>query len=445
MSAASVNSRLRQLLAAPGLVRALAPHDAYTARLAEQAGAELLFLGGFGMAASALGLPDLGLATLSEMTEVVRRIADRAPVPLIADGDTGHGGLPNVARTVREFERAGAAGILLEDQQFPKRCGHFAGKSVIPARDMVDKLRAALDARVDPNFVIIARTDARAVEGLDAALERQHLYAATGVDLGFVESPCSLDELARIGREAPLPQLANMLVGGATPIVDAATLAALGFKIVVDPLLTLAATGWAVRRATQAYLTTGRVDAFPGERLTFDEIKQVLGVTEILEIERKVAEAATAPWHEASWIARSQFLLDSFRHWLGRDLIPRGGTARDEARRLFEAPRVIVAHGVEADPLLNYANRRALALWETDLASLVGTPSRLTAEPVAREDRERLLVETRRHGYVDHYEGVRISRTGRRFRVRNALVWNLIDAAGTYAGQAATFDEWTEL
>lgn len=445
MSVPTVTARLRQLLAAPEIVRAHAPHDAFTARVVEDAGGEVLFLGGFGMAASALGLPDLGLATLSEMTETVRRIANQTRIPLIADGDTGHGGLPNVARTVRDFERAGAAGILLEDQQFPKRCGHFAGKSVIPAREMVDKLRAALDARVDPQFVIIARTDARAVEGLDAALDRMHRYAETGVDLGFVESPRSLDELARIGREAPLPQLANMLVGGATPIVPAATLAEFGFKIMVDPLATLAATGWAVRRATQAYLATGRVDSIPDERLSFDEIKRVLGLTEILDVERRVSEAATAPWQDGLWIERSQLLLNSFRRWLGRELIPRGGTARDESRRLYEYPVVVVAHGVEADPLLNYANRQALALWETDLPSLLGTPSRLTAEPVARDDRQRLLEETRRNGYVDRYEGVRVARTGRRFRVRNAIVWNLVDAAGALVGQAATFDQWVEL
>lgn len=444
MRSSSINTpaRLRELLTRPGILRALAPHDVFSARLVEEAGCDLLFLGGFGMAASTLGFPDLGLATLTEMTEAVRRMSDRVQTPLIADGDTGHGDLRNVARTVREFERAGAAGILLEDQRFPKRCGHFAGKDVIPADDMVAKLRVALDARHDPNFVILARTDARAVEGIDAALDRLARYADVGVDLGFVEAPQSVAELERVGREAPVPQLANMLVGGATPLLTAEELERLGFKIVVDPLLTLAAAGWAVRQAAEAYLRTGRADASADERLTFDQMKRTLGLERILADERRATDVADAAWQSPAWIARTQVLLDSFRRWLGRDLIPRGGTPKDEARRLYEARRVVVAHGVESDPLLNYANRQALELWETDLPALLGTPSRLTAEPVAREERQRLLDLTRSQGYVDQYAGVRISRTGRRFRVQDAIVWNLVDAAGTFAGQAATFDAW---
>src|SRR5438128_8518377 len=165
----SSTQRLRQLLREPGVIRSLGAHDVFTARLVEAAGLETVFLGGFGTAASSFGWPDVGLVTLTEMTDAVRRMAGRVRIPVVADGDTGHGDLHNVQRTVREFERAGAAGILLEDQVAPKRCGHFQGKQVIPAADMVVKLRAALDARSDPDFVIVARTDARAVEGIDAA------------------------------------------------------------------------------------------------------------------------------------------------------------------------------------------------------------------------------------------------------------------------------------
>src|SRR5436309_7537956 len=213
--------RLRELLNQPGVVRSLGAHDVFTARLIEAAGLETVFVGGFGVAASVLGLPDVGLLTLTEMADAVRRMAARVAIPVVADGDTGHGDLHNVARTVCEFERAGAAGVLLEDQVTPKRCGHFAGKQVIPADEMVLKFRAALDARRDPDFVIIARTDARAVEGIDGAIARVNRYAATGADVCFIEAPQSQHELERIPRDVKHPLLVNMLTGGATPISPA--------------------------------------------------------------------------------------------------------------------------------------------------------------------------------------------------------------------------------
>src|ERR1700747_3243896 len=161
----STTRRLRELLGAPGnVIRSLGAHDVFTARLVEAAGLETVFLGGFGTSASLLGLPDVGFITLSEMAGAVRRMALRVAIPVVADGDTGHGDLHNVVRTVREFEKAGAAGVLLEDQVTPKRCGHFKGKQVIPTGEMILKLRAALSARRDPDFIIVARTDARAVE-----------------------------------------------------------------------------------------------------------------------------------------------------------------------------------------------------------------------------------------------------------------------------------------
>lgn len=149
-----------------------------------------------------------------------------------------------------------------------------------------------------------------------------------------------------------------------------------------------------------------------------------------------------APWLQHGWVAHTRLLLDSFRRWLGRDLISRTGTAVDQARELFLTPFVVVSHGVEADPILSYGNRAALELWEFDIATLLKTPSRLTAEPAERDDRARLLERTTRQGYADDYEGVRISRTGRRFRIRRAIVWNLIDAREMPVGQAATFGEW---
>src|SRR2546425_3227291 len=211
--------RFRELLEQPGIIRSLGAHDVFTARLIEAAGLETVFLGGFGTSASLLGLPDVGLITLTEMAGAVRRMAQRVRIPVVADGDTGHGDLHNVVRTVREFEQAGAAGILLEDQVMPKRCGHFQGKQVIAAEEMVLKLRAALDARRDPDFVIVARTDARAVEGIDAAISRVNHYGAAGADVCFIEAPQTREELERIPREVAKPLLVNMLTGGVTPIL----------------------------------------------------------------------------------------------------------------------------------------------------------------------------------------------------------------------------------
>jgi 2,3-dimethylmalate lyase len=275
------NQRLRELLVGQQIIRSFAPHDVFTARILEDAGIELLFLGGFGVSASVLGIPDVGLTTLTEMTEAVRRMSDRLSVPLIADGDTGHGDLHNVARTVRDFERAGASGMLLEDQVAPKRCGHFSGKQVIPSDEMLDKLKTALDTRDDPDFVIIARTDARAVEGLDAAVERACRYGEAGADVCFVEAPQSADELATIARDVPYPQLANMLPGGVTPILSADELQQLGFRIMVDPVGTLLATGHVVRKLAEAMLNEGRVDQLSSQMLGFDEVKQLLGLDEI--------------------------------------------------------------------------------------------------------------------------------------------------------------------
>jgi len=274
--------QLQSLLARPGIIRSLAPHDAFTARIMEQAGIELLFLGGFGASASGFGLPDLSLLGLAEMAEAARRIIAAVSIPVIVDGDTGHGGIANVIRTVREFERAGAAGMLLEDQVFPKRCGHFSGKQVVPVDEMLAKLDAALQARRDRDFVIIARTDARAIEGLEAAIERANRYAAQGADVCFVEAPQSREELEKIARSIPKPQLANMLVGGATPICSADELAAMGFKIVVSPVESLAITGFAVRQLARAMLDEGRVDGLADRMFSFAELKSILQVDDFL-------------------------------------------------------------------------------------------------------------------------------------------------------------------
>jgi 2-methylisocitrate lyase-like PEP mutase family enzyme len=276
--------RFRELLSKPGIIRSLGAHDVFTARLIEAAGLETVFLGGFGASASLLGLPDVGFITLSEMADAVRRMAQRVDIPVVADGDTGHGDLHNVVRTVREFERAGAAGVLLEDQVTPKRCGHFQGKHLISTADMVLKLRAALDARRDADFVVIARTDARAVAGIDDAIERANRYAEAGADVCFIEAPESRHELERIPREVRPPLLVNMLSGGVTPILTVEELERLGYKIAVCPIETLLVAGKAIQRLIQALFARGRADLPADEMMTFAEVKQVLGLDEVLKL-----------------------------------------------------------------------------------------------------------------------------------------------------------------
>lgn len=276
-------SRLRELLGRPGVIRSLGAHDVFTARLIEAGGLETVFLGGFGTSASLLGQPDIGLITMTEMADAVRRMALGVRIPVVADGDTGHGDLHNVVRTVREFEQAGAAGILLEDQVTPKRCGHFGGKQLISTEEHVLKLKAALDARRNSDFVIIARTDARAVEGIDGAIARAQCYAEAGVDVCFIEAPTSVAELERIPREVPRPLLVNMLTGGVTPILPVEELGRMGYKIVVCPIESLLVTAVAMRRLIEALVKTGRVDQVEG-MISFADVKGLLGLDELLGI-----------------------------------------------------------------------------------------------------------------------------------------------------------------
>jgi 2-methylisocitrate lyase-like PEP mutase family enzyme len=284
----AMTGQLRKLLNGPTVIRSLGAHDVFTARLIEVAGLETVFLGGFGTSASLLGLPDVGFITLSEMADAVRRMALRVNIPVVADGDTGHGDLHNVVRTVREFERAGAAGALIEDQVTPKRCGHFAGKQIIPADEMVLKLKAALAARTDPDFVIVARTDARAVEGIDGAITRANRYGAAGADVCFIEAPQSRAELEQIPRAVRYPLLVNMLSGGVTPILTVDELGQLGYKIVVCPIETLLVAGKAVQRLIESLMTRGRCDLPATEMMTFADVKKVLGLDDVMGLREKL-------------------------------------------------------------------------------------------------------------------------------------------------------------
>lgn len=225
--------KLKSLLARRAAVTVPGAANAMFARVIEDLGFEAAYVTGAGVANMYLGAPDIGLTTMSEVAEAVTAISDAVSLPIIVDADTGFGNAVNMVRTVRAFERAGAAGIQIEDQVFPKKCGHFNGKDVIPRDEMVQKIRAAVDARRDHNLQIIARTDAAAIEGFDRAIERARAYVEAGADATFVEAPTSIDQLARIPGELAVPQVANIVFGGRTPDPGRAKLADMGFSIVL--------------------------------------------------------------------------------------------------------------------------------------------------------------------------------------------------------------------
>lgn len=257
--------------------------DALSAKLAERAGFELLFVSGFAVAGTQLGEPDFGLLTQTEVLEAARRIVRAVRVPVIVDGDTGHGGPLNVQRIIRELVEIGAAGMLLEDQVWPKRCGHMQGKEVIRAEEHVQKIRAAVEARAGASFTILGRTDARAPLGLDEAIRRGRIYREAGADLIFIEAPQSRDEIARIGREVPGPLMANMVEGGRTPILGQAELRELGFEYVVYPLTGLLAASRAMERAFAELVKTGVSADDATSKMGFDEFTGIVGLDEKYE------------------------------------------------------------------------------------------------------------------------------------------------------------------
>lgn len=281
----SLRARLRRgdILVAPGV------YDALTARLAEAAGFEALYLSGAAVAYARLGLPDIGLASATEMAETLALIRDRTALPIVVDADTGFGNALNARRTLSVYERAGAGALQVEDQSFPKRCGHLRDKTLIPAAEMAGKIAAMADARRSEETLIIARTDAIAVEGLDPALERAEAYLAAGADMLFVEAPRSAEELADIARAfaGRAPVMANMVEGGATPITGADDLQALGFSLVIFPggivraLLRTAEDYYASLRAT------GSNAAFAERMHDFPRLNERLGTAGMLERGRR--------------------------------------------------------------------------------------------------------------------------------------------------------------
>ena len=281
---AKATKQFRELMEKPGVIRTLGAHDTLTAVMIEQVGFESVFISGFGASASLYGLPDLNFVSLNEMVAATRRMAHRVSIPVLADADTGHGDLHNAMHCVAEFEGTGAAGIILEDQIFPKRCGHFGGKEVISSEEMVIKIKAAVRARNDPDFVIVARTDAREPNGLDDAIDRVNRYCDAGADIAFVEAPLSVEELEEICQRVEYPKLANMLVFGKTPILSAVELEDLGFKIIVASIDSGLIEAKIMRQMAEVFKRDGHTEAMRDMTVDLNEFKEMLGVDKFLSL-----------------------------------------------------------------------------------------------------------------------------------------------------------------
>jgi len=278
---------LRQSLAGDRLIVAPGVYDMISARIADRFGFDALYMTGYGVTASHLGLPDAGLATATEMLDRVFQIAGGTQTPLVADADTGYGGPLNVRRTVQGYEAAGAAGLQIEDQEFPKKCGHTLGRRVIPIEDMTTKIRVAVDARRDPDFVIVARTDARTAHGLDEALRRGEAFAAAGADVLFVESPESEKEIETIARHFDLPLIVNMVPGGRTPILTPRRLEELGYRLAIYPVTGFLAAAAALESAYGHLRAGGDTSDLPVPLYGFEAFTKLMGFEDVWDFERR--------------------------------------------------------------------------------------------------------------------------------------------------------------
>jgi carboxyvinyl-carboxyphosphonate phosphorylmutase len=272
-----------RLLMAPGVF------DCLTARLAECCGFSAVYMTGSGVSISRLGAPDVALLSFAEILDQAKRIADVTALPVIADADTGYGGPLNVIRTVREMERAGIAAIQIEDQDWPKRCGHELGRKLVSREEMVGRVKAAVDARIDPDLVIIARTDARTMDGLDAALERAHAYAEAGADIIFVESPESIDEMRRVTGELRVPTLANQVEGGRTPMLPAAELQEIGFGLAIYPNSITRLFGQMGQALFTELRESGSTRAFADRMLDHRALWELFEHRKFIEVEERYA------------------------------------------------------------------------------------------------------------------------------------------------------------
>ncbi|MEX2449850.1 MAG: oxaloacetate decarboxylase [Rhodospirillales bacterium] len=287
-------ARLRAKLNKKELVVAPGVSDALLARLVVSTGFEAVYMTGNGTSAQRLGMPDIGLLTESEMVENAQHIAEASNLPVIADADTGYGGPMNVRRTIRDYERAGVAGVHIEDQQWPKRCGHYAGKTLIPVEEMAGKIKAAVDAKLDPDFVVIARTDALAVEGFEAALERGKAYEAAGADVVFIEAPTERAQIARVPKIFKVPCLFNMSTSGKTPALSVDELQAMGYGIVIYPNHVLMAAMKTAQTFLKDLKSTGTVAGMEDRLLSWEDRHEILGMPEVQELEARygVSDAA---------------------------------------------------------------------------------------------------------------------------------------------------------
>ncbi len=279
-------ARLRRRLRQPGILVAPGAADALVARIIERAGFEAVYFTGAGFSYTHLGAPDLGLVSLSETVWRAASVVDATGLPVIADADTGYGNALNIVRTVREFERAGVAAMQLEDQVFPKRCGHLTGKAVIGAGEMVGKIKAAVDTRRG-DMAIIARTDARAVLGFDEAIVRAQRYREAGADVLFVEAPQSKEELARIARMLPPPLVANMVEGGSTPLCAAAELETMGYRLMIFPNAAVRMAARAITQLMAALKRDGTTAGMLDQMLSFGELNELLGLRTLQQAEER--------------------------------------------------------------------------------------------------------------------------------------------------------------
>ena len=282
------------LVSAPGV------YEMVSAKMADRMGFEALYMTGYGTVASYMGLPDAGLASYADMVNRVAQFASITDTPLICDGDTGYGGLLNVMHTVRGYETAGACAIQLEDQEFPKKCGHMLGRRVVPAQDMVDKIKVACETRTDKNFLIIARTDSRTVLGLDEALRRMEMYARAGADLLFIESPESVEEMRTIGRAFDLPLVANMVEGGRTPVLSAQELQEIGYGLAIFPATAFLAAGAAIQSVYDSIKAKGSSAQLDVPLHNFQDFSRMMGFDWVAAF-----DAAHAPKTDATQVDKS--------------------------------------------------------------------------------------------------------------------------------------------
>ena len=262
-------------------------YDAIGAKIAEKVGFDAMFQTGYGTSATLFGMPDYGFIGATETVDNARRRSNAISVPLIVDSDTGYGNALSVWKLVKELEAAGAAGIFLEDQKWPKRCGHMQGKDVIPQEEYTEKLGAAIDAREKKDFIIVARTDSRATEGLDKSIERGIQNKKTGADAIFIEAPRSLDEMKKIGKEIKAPLVANMIEGGATPMNSAKTLNKIGFNIILYPLSVLFANTFATMNILQELKNSGTTSKYKQKVVNFDQFNKLVELDKFKKMETK--------------------------------------------------------------------------------------------------------------------------------------------------------------